>query len=621
VDLFNGAAHVRFRRQATVAAVLVALLALAAPVAAAPKGGPLKNFKHLVVIYEENHSFDNLYGMWGDVNGQAVYGLDDAANHPGHVAQVDWAGNPYTCLLQTDIGLRTSIQAYPVMTSTSTLPNSAVGEQVENCTQDVPLQNTIGSPTTAHISSAFNTNEPYLIDDYIPSDAETCPDLQHLFSYSNGIVDGYGSPGGCTRDLVHRFYQEQYAINAGNQNRYITASDSAAMTFGYYDTTQLPIYKYLHGNGAPKYVIADHFFQAAFGGSFLNHQFLIAAAAPDITGASGAVRSVLDPAGMVRGRSVADGCPSGSSASYPLYKTDYCVVDGNETQACAGAVGGLACGNYAVNTVLPFYQPTSSIFANQVPMIDDSTTDLTIGDLMTDGGVSWAYYGGGWDNASGNTTGLGWTAGPGPSCDAALGPLNGAALDGAGHGGYPYCPHYSYQQHHYPFAYFSRYNSASGPDRVHLQDEQDFFYAVANGQLPQVSFVKPLGIENEHPGYASEPNGSDHLVDLIQSIMNGPQAGSTLIVVTYDEFGGQWDHVPPPSDSNDVAAHDWWGPGTRIPALILGRGLTRSGVDHTYYDTLSIMRTIEVQWGLGNLGLRDADVNNLGPAISAGLRH
>ena len=75
-----------------------------------------------------------------------------------------------------------------------------------------------------------------------------------------------------------------------------------------------------------------------------------------------------------------------------------------------------------------------------------------------------------------------------------------------------------------------------------------------------------------------------------------PQAGNTLILVTYDEFGGSWDHVPPPSASNNVAAHDQWGPGTRVPAILIGRSLTKSGVDDTYYDTLSIMRTIEAQW-------------------------
>ena len=67
-----------------------------------------------------------------------------------------------------------------------------------------------------------------------------------------------------------------------------------------------------------------------------------------------------------------------------------------------------------------------------------------------------------------------------------------------------------------------------------------------SGNLPTVSFVKPYGAENEHPGYASANSGSMHLVDLIKAVENGPQADDTLIVVTYDEFGGQWDHVSPP---------------------------------------------------------------------------
>jgi len=600
-------------RRLAVGLALLALVTVVVPATAAPSKGPLGNFKHIVVIYEENHSFDNLYGLWGDVNGQHLVGLAD--RDPDHTTQIDQNGDPYDCLLQSDVNMRTTAQLYP---------GNVSGHLAETCRQDV----TLGDGTTKHISSAFD-NAPYQIDDYIAPTDVTCPPLTNLFGFGNGI-DKTNPPagataGGCTRDLVHRFYQEQYQINGGAMNRYITGSDSVAMSFGYYDTKQLPIYRYLHQNGAPKYVIADHFFQAAFGGSFLNHQFLIAAAAPDITGAPGAVRSVLDAAGMPRGAAgpPTGPCPAGSSGPYSLYATHDCVVDGNETQACGAAsdANGLACGNYAVNTVLPFLQPTGTGFANKIPMIDDTTTPMTIGDLLSNKGVSWAYYGGGWDDAAGIVNGPGYTnqktGTPGEACANPDTP--GAPPDGnAQNAGWPYCEHRSYQQHHYPFAYFQRYAPGTQDRATHLLDEADFFNAAAAGSLPSVSFVKPLGSENEHPGYASEPNGSDHLVDLIQAVMHGPQAGNTLIVVTYDEFGGQWDHVPPPSDSNDVAAHDKWGPGTRIPALLVARSFTRSGVDHTYMDTLSIMRTIEAQWNLGDLGHRDADVNSLANAVGKG---
>jgi acid phosphatase len=575
---------------------LISLLALSlspvAPASAARPTGPLGQFKNIVVIYEENHSFDNLYGLWGDVAGQHLIGLSDA--DAAHTTQLAQDGSQYDCLLQTDINL-------------STPSNSPAGPLSETCTDSV----TRGDGSVVNISSHF-TNLPYNIDTYIPADATTCPDLDHLFSVPNGILNGHGLPGGCTRDLVHRFYQEQYQLNGGQQNRYVTGSDSAGMTMGYYDTTKLPIYDYLHGSGAPKYVIADQFFQAAFGGSFLNHQFLIAAAAPHVdksayagTTLSVPGNSVLDSAGM----------PRGQNNPYPLYKTtNTSVVDGPLTQACSTTVT-VACGDYAVNTTLPWYQPTA-VFSPKIPRFDDTTTPMNIGDLLSDAGVSWAYYGGGWDNAAGNVGGRGWTNGSGPTCsdpDSAA-----ASVDATGVGGFPYCPNKAYQQHHYPFAYFARY-APGMPDRAaHLKDEADFLWSAQNGQLPAVSFVKPLGTENEHPGYTSEPTGSDHLVDLIKAVEQGPQAGSTLIVVTYDEFGGQWDHVSPPGMGTD-GAHDAWGPGTRIPAILIGRSLTRSGVDHTVYDTTSILRTIEAQWlGNANLGQRDALVNDLGNAVRAG---
>ena len=113
--------------------------------------------------------------------------------------------------------------------------------------------------------------------------------------------------------------------------------------------------------------------------------------------------------------------------------------------------------------------------------------------------------------------------------------------------GLPVLPEQSFQQHHQPLAYFARYAPGTPGRAQHLKDEQDFLYQARTGTLPKVSFIKPLGIENEHPGYASEPNGSDHLVKLLKAIRKGPEGKKTLVVVTYDEFGGQWDHVRLPA--------------------------------------------------------------------------
>jgi acid phosphatase len=505
--------------------------------AAGPKViGP---YKHLVVIYEENHSFDNLYGEWGSVNGQPVDGLSSADQV--RTTQVAQNGDAYGCLLQDDVNLA----------SPTPLPTTCVD--------------------TAHgVAASHFTNDPFQIDDYIKPDDKTCP-APGVFAANGVLKDSPGAlPGGCTRDLVHRFYQEQYQINGGLQNRYVTGSDAVGLTMGHYDTKTLPIYTFLHSKKAPNYVIADRFFQAAFGGSFLNHQWLVAARSPIDTsagpgGANEAQHSVVD----------ANGFPN---KTYPLYPVpaDSPIKDLALTQACGvSANPNVACGDYAVNTIQPTSTPHSSS-TTRLPLIDD-TAYPNIGDRLTGAGVSWNWYSGGWAAAEAGT--------PGPL----------------------------FQYHHQPLNYWANY--APGlTDRAHLRDETEFLTAAKSGKLPAVSFVKPYGSENEHPGYASEHTGSDHLVDLLQTITHGPQADKTLVVVTYDEFGGSYDHVAPPKT-------DAWGPGTRVPALVLSAGMKHSGVSHAAYDTTSILATIEHAWGLAPLSPRDAKVADLAPAVSIGDRH
>jgi len=582
--------HRTGRLRAVLAALpLLSLTLMAAGPAVAADKGPLSIYQHLVVIYEENHSFDNLYGLWGDLGGQGIDGLPQADLGTTQIAQ---NGDPYTCLKQLDVNLNTDFSG----SANPAFPPNTLSKQAACNPETV----TFPDASTVQYTSHF-LNEPFNIDQYIPADATTCPRPNKEFSFGNGIMNGaidpttgqtYGTPGGCTRDLVHKFYQEQYQLDGGAQDLYVTGSDSVGTAMGYYDTTALPIYEYLHGRGAPKYVIADHFFQAAFGGSYLNHQYLIAAQPLLWPSAPSGQHAVLDSAGIPH--------------AYPLLKPDRAVVDGAVTQACDAAttVAGLACGNWAINTLQPPYEPQGSFGAAQ-PATDDSSVDLNIGDRMSDAGINWAWYAGGWDNAAGLVGAPGWTNGTGPTCSDP----NVSTADKA----YPFCPDSTFQFHHQPFNYFTRYAPGTADRAAHLKDEVEFIAAAQNGSLPQVSFVKPLGNENEHPGYSSEPNGSDHLVDLIKAVETGPQAGNTLIVVTYDEFGGSWDHVPPPGMGSTTGPHDLFGPGTRIPAVLIARSFTTSGVDSTVYDTTSIMATIEHQFGLQPVAARTPDASS--PAV------
>jgi len=569
----------------------LAAFAFAAATPAAHSASVLE-FNHFVIIYQENHSFDNLFGQWGAVNGEPVHGLSYADQ--SHTTQVRADGTVYSCLLQNDV----------------------------NLTSPSPLPTTCTDSTGASFQSAF-PNAPFKIDDYIAASDKTCP--APGASAPNGVAKGAGLTGGCTKDLVHRFYSEQFQINGGLQNRYATGSDAAGLSLGHYDTTKLPIYAALHKAGAPHYVIADRFFQASFGGSFLNHQWLIAAATPVFANApndagSNDLHSVVDQNGMATGTPLYTNLLGSSSKDAQL--TASC----NPPSGRPATPASVACGDYAINTIQPFYQPYApgTADAKRLPPL----ANPTIGDRLSARGVDWAWYSGGWSNANGDVNGPGWTNGFGPNCSDAN--ANSAAV-------FPNCPDKLFQFHHQPFNYFKNYAPGTAARAVHLRDEAEFVQAAKTGTLKPVSFVKLIGAENEHPGYASEPEGSTHLVDLISAIVNGPNGRDTLIIITYDEFGGAWDHVPPPPyQQRQVAewgffhhhlagdwhlgAHDAWGPGTRIPALLVSKRFAISGVDHSNYDTTSILKLIEERYLLPPLSSRDASVHSLGRAIAAPWR-
>ncbi len=552
-------------RRAAVALTAVPALVLSAAAGAAvakPHSGD-HSIDHIVVIYEENHSFDNLFGGWERVNG-----LKEATPQK----QVAPDGSVLPCLPQNDVNL-----------TSPPLPVTCSGT----------------SGTTA-INSAF-TNNPFTIDDYIKPTDTTCPDPK-VFA-PNGVPNGSGLPGGCTRDMVHRYYNEQYQIDGGKQDRYVAGSDAVGLTMGHYDTRSLPIYRYLHSAGAPHYAIADNFFQAAFGGSFLNHQWLIAAATPVFPNAvrdygPNDLHSIVGPDGFPAGTPLHPAAPGAKDAAL----TQAANPDGSCTvkDGVAAPPAGTTCGDYAVNTIQPPYQPYApgTALARRLP----PQTAPTIGDRLSASGVDWAWYSGGWSNADGDVGGPGWTNGSTPGTCTDPHTATGAV--------YPNCPNALFQYHHQPFNYFANYAPGTAARAAHLRDEAEFIAAAKSGDLKPVSFVKPIGAENEHPGYASESAGSSHLVDLIKAIQSGPQAQHTLIVVTYDEFGGQWDHVAPPMGSPGIS--DRWGPGTRIPALEISPALKHPfSVDDTEHDTTSILATIEHMYGLQPLTSRDASVPDL----------
>jgi acid phosphatase len=186
-------------------------------------------------------------------------------------------------------------------------------------------------------------------------------------------------------------------------------------------------------------------------------------------------------------------------------------------------------------------------------------------------GVSWAWYSGAWNAALAD----------GMQPPDAKRKVMATRADGA-----PY-----FVTHHQPFNYFKRFAPGTADRAEHLKDYDDLVAAIDAGRLPQVVFYKPQGTLNEHPGYADVRSGDEHLAKLLDRIKASPLWKSSVIIVTYDENGGFWDHVAPPRA-------DRWGPGTRIPAIVISPFAKRGYVDHTLYDTTSILKFITLRFGL-----------------------
>jgi phospholipase C len=346
-------------------------------------------------------------------------------------------------------------------------------------------------------------------------------------------IDEYVPAGEKTGDLVHRFYQQQEQINGGMMDRFAAISDAGGLVMGFYDSRNSNLWDF-----AKRYTLADNFFHAAFGGSFLNHFWLVCACTPRFENAPASIVAKLD-------------------------------TSGNRIQD-----GAVTPDGYAVNTLFPAGGPYPESVKDKATLLPPQTMP-TIGERLTEKGISWAWYGAGWADAEAG------------KADA------------------------SFQYHHHPFAYFKAYGPGTKARKEHLRDGQEFIEDVASGNLPTVSFYKPIGKYNLHPGYADLTSGDQHIGDVLRAIEASPVWKNTVVFVTFDENGGYWDHVPPP-------LVDRWGPAMRVPTLIISPFAKRGFIDKTYYDTTSILKFIQARFGLKPLGTRDAAAQDMMNALTFG---
>lgn len=505
------------------------LLASAQTMAATPNYADIQT---VVVIYAENRSFDNLYGTFPGASGLAK------ANRTS-IVQLDRDGKPMQSLPAIWGGI-----------AGKTMAGAPVA----------PVPITQGQ--TATYLGAFN--HPYDVADLYRAGGAANTDPLHY----------------TTRDLYHRFYENQMQINGGANNMFAAWADSGGMTMGYFipKPKDLPLWNWAH-----QYVLADNFFQGAFGGSFLNHFYLICSCTPlyghdgiNPNGGANPSVSAVEADGVTL--SQAPNSPVSALEGPPVFKLS----------------GNLTPDFYAINTMMPPYAPSGNAdAAQQVVDLKSATTlvpqtETTIGDLLSGAKIDWAYYAGALDFALGHAPFAAGSTKANPN----------------------------FQYHHQPFNYFVAFDPSTPEGKAnrtaHLLDagvvvdpdtlpESRFLSDIRRAKLPPVTFYKPQGSVNQHAGYANIADGDRHIAAVLTALKASPQWKHMLVVVTYDEFGGWWDHAAPPKA-------DRFGPGTRVPTLIISPFARKGTVDHTLYDTTSILRFITNKWNLPVLpGIAERD--------------
>ena len=481
----------------------------------------------IVVIYAENRAFDNLYGRF-----PGARGLSDVVDRNGrpltaYVPQIDRDGSVLPSLPRAWGGV------------------TAAGIR----------------PVVTEAQSAGLPNAPFSIE--------------HAFTAQSAAVL---STATVTRDLWHRFFEHQMQIDGGKNDGYAAWSDAGGLALGHYDYSQSALYGL-----AKEFVLADEFFQGAFGGSFLNHQYLICACAPVYPNADTAAAkpsiALLEQDGaghyLPRLKQAKDAKRSA------LDEPPRFALSGNITPANYFGDGQF----YAVNTMQPAYQPSGNkpaaadadtLYADpNNPTTLPPQNQATIGDALDAKGVHWTWYAGAWNQAL---------------ADGRRPPqqVRTAIYTPPTAGGNP-----DFQPHHQPFNYYERFDPTAHAEQraAHLKDYSTLIDDAAAGRLPAVVFYKPQGNLNQHAGYASVAEGDAHLAEVVAKLRASPQWRHMVIVITYDEFGGAWDHVAPPPG-------DLLGPGARIPALIISPYARHGTVDHTPYDTASILRLMTRRFDL-----------------------
>jgi phospholipase C len=567
--------------------------------------------KHVIILIGENRGLDHTFGVYKPkgrgqtisnilskniVNEDGTPGLNYAlAQQYAVTAQPSWyVGAPDSAKVPYDTS--TNLMPQP---NTNGAPTAALTTlSGTGPFTFIPPEADI-EPANASLLTTGATGLPAgVLDTRVPG-AGTLPPGPFVLQGPNLSDDDY------TGDMTHRFYQawQQQDCSVANATKgnptgclndlfafvmgtYSASNKSAGNEMGFYNAEQeqASFLKTL----ADRFTLSDNYHQPVLGGTAVQHVMLGTGDA--IFWSDGNGNAITPPSSIIASL-VANPNPKPSTVNQ--YTADNNFSNCSDfTQPGVGPViqyvnalpynaePNCAEGHYyMLNNTNPGYFPNGS----PVPAIQGAVPPSsvpTIGDNLNTKGISWAYFGGSYNDAV-------ILSNEAVAANPANPNLTAAALADPAHAiGATYC------QICNPFQYAKSIMGDATERAAHIKDTSDLIADIEHNTLPAVSFGKPDGLLDGHPSSSKIDLFEAYVQNILDALDAHPELKETTAVfITWDEAGGYW-------DSGFVQVFDFFGDGPRIPLLILSPYSTGGRISHSYADHVSLDKFIERNWHL-----------------------
>jgi phospholipase C len=583
--------------------------------------------KHVIVLIGENRTFDHIFATYKPKKGEHVKnllseGIINADGTPGpnfsQAAQFQaippFRTSFYISLDNSEKALYSTLpeptlnfspspatgEPPPFPPATPTALLAAIEPSLEVGDLHLLTTGASGAPQSAELPDSdsridnFNAlpNGPFPLKGAdLPYDSYTGDTTHRLFemwqqSDCNVANATRQNPSGCLNDLypfvITSYTSEPDPFSFPIPNQVDDNGGGNSMAFYNVQAGDAPVLKKL----ADEFSMSDNFHQSFMGGTGANHFMLGTGDA--IFWSDGHGNPTMPPSHIAN--------PDPLSGSNNQYTVDI-GFDGNFTECGDPTQPGIApirdylaslpyhanpnCEAnhfYMINNDSPGFLPDGTVDANGIAKGGSvpPTNIRTVGDALSEKGISWAYYGGAYNAA------VNFQHDPGNP-------------DPAVQIGRAYCNICNFE------SYATSIMGDPAQRAAHIKDTTDFFNAVDSDNLPSVSFVKPDGLLDGHPASSKLDLFEAMLKKIVDHLAAKPELfAQTALIVTFDEGGGYY-------DSGYIQPLDFFGDGPRIPLLIISPFTKGGHINHTYTDHVSILKFIERNWELKPLTQRSRD--------------